>query len=306
MRAVRSLAWVALLVVGALAIAGLVVSLDHPPSGDARPELTGQDAANLAPRLDALRPTLETMAGASAALAAAGRDALGALRAGGAGGLPDALEAGDAALARLMAAHAILRDARPALIAGLDDGARLPATERERVAAIGEAVDGVEAIAAAWQDAEAATLLPAALVEAVAAHAAVVERATAAGRAARYEDAASTLDGAATALDALRDLRDRIATAGRETGTLDGLVVRLAERDAALRTLYAALAVSDGVRTPEVEVALAAVDATTTALVGADGELATAVGEAGASGITAALLVIDDGRGAIEAALGDR
>lgn len=306
MRAVRSLAWVVLLVVGSLAIAGLVVSLDHPPSGDARPELTSQDAAILAPRLEALRPALETMAGESATLAAAGRDALAALRAGDPDGLPDALEAGDAALARLITAHAIVRDARPALVAGLGDGARLPATDRARVAAVGEAVDGVEAIEAAWQDAVTATLLPAALVEAVADHASAVERATAAGRAARYEEAVTTLAAAASALDALRKVRDRIEGAGFSTTTLDGLLARLVDRDAALDRLYAALVVSDGVRTPEVEVALAAVDATTAALVGSEGELASAVGEAGASGITAALLVIEDGRGAIEAALGDR
>ena len=76
MRAVRSLAWVAVLLVGALAIAGLVVSLDHPPSGDARPELTGRDAAILAPRLAALQPTLGTMATEAEAVAAAGRGAL--------------------------------------------------------------------------------------------------------------------------------------------------------------------------------------------------------------------------------------
>jgi hypothetical protein len=306
MRAVRSLAWVALLVIGALAIAGLVVSLDHPPSGDERPEMTGRDAAVLAPRLAALQPSLEAMATEAEAVAAAGREALAALRAGDAAALPRTLDAGDAALERLTSATARVRDAAPGLLAGLGDGSRLPAADRERVAAVGVAVDGVEAIADAWLDAGTATLLPAALVAAVADHATAVERVMAAGRSAAYADAAAAVADAGQALDGVRAVRDRIVGAGLPVATLDGLVGRLADRDAALGALYVALAASDGVRTAEVDDALASVEATRAALDEADEELAVAVGQAGTSDITAALLVIDDGRGAIQAALGDR
>jgi hypothetical protein len=246
------------------------------------------------------------MATEAEAVAAAGRGAFAALRAGDAAALPLALDAGDAALERLTAATARVRDAAPGLLAGLGDGSRLPEADRERVAAIDAAVEGVEAIAGAWLETGTAALLPAALVAAVADHAAAVERATAAGRSAAYADAAAAVADASRALDGVRAVRDRVAAAGLQVAALDSLVARLADRDSALGALYATLAASDGVRTPEVDAALASVEATSAALDEADGDLAAAVGEAGASGITAALLVIDDGRGAIEAALDDR
>lgn len=305
MRAVRSLAWIALLIIGALAIAGLVETLDHPPSGDARPELTARDAAILAPRLASLQPSLGAMADEAQALSAAGRAVLAALRAGDPSGAADALDAGDAALDRLLAAAALVRDARPGLLVDLGDGSGLPVIDRERLAAVAAAVDGVPAVAGAWRDVRSASRLPGALVAAVADHATAVERATDAGRDAAYGVAAAAVGDAATALDAVRAVRDRIAEAGLPTATLDELVARLADRDAALGTLYAALAASDGVRTAQVETALATADATATDLADAAGALATAVGEAGASGIVDALLLIDDGRGAIDAALGD-
>lgn len=304
MRALRPLAWLLLLVVGSLAMAGLVVTLDHPPSGGDRPELTGRDAAVLAPRLAAIAPSLDAMGVAAGEVSAAGRDALAALRAGDAVALPAALDAGDTALDRLTAAAAVVRDAQPGLLAGLGDGSGLPAADRARVAAVAAATDGVEAIAGAWQDAGEAMLLPAALVSALDAHRDVVDRAAEAGRDARYGTAAGAIDDADAALEEVRSVRERIAAAGRPTGTLDGLLGRLADRDAALGTLYAALVASDGVRTADVEAALAAVDATTAALGSAEADLAAAVGEAGASVITDALLTIEDGRGAIEAALG--
>lgn len=305
MRAVRSLAWIALLIVGALAIAGLVETLDHPASGDARPELTARDAAILAPRLAALQPSLQAMADEAQTLSAAGRAALAALRAGDPGGADDALGAGDTALDRLIAAAAIVRDARPGLLVDLGDGSRLSVTDRERLASVAAAVEGVPAIAGAWRDAGRAARLPVALVAAVADHAAAVERATDAGRDARYGAAAAAVGDAAIALETVRGVRDRIAEAGFQTATLDRLVARLADRDAALGTLYAALAARGGVRTASVEAALAMVEATTADLGDPAGALATAVGEAGASGIVDALLAIDDGRGAMDAALGD-
>ncbi len=282
------------------------MSVDHPPGDDARPELTRRDAAILAPRLAALRPALEAMATGSAALSGAGRDALAALRSGDAGAIPAALDAGEAVLVRLTTAAAMVRDARPGLLVDLDDGLWLPSADRERVAAVGEALDGVEAMATAWRDASAAMLLPIALVEAVAGHTAAVQGATAAGRNGAYADASTWLADAAAGLERVRRVRDRIAVAGLETATLDGLMVRLADRDAALGALYAALVASDGVRTPAVEAALARVDATSAKLEAVSTDLAESVREAGASRVVEALLVIDDGRGAIEAALGAR
>ena len=86
---------------------------------------------------------------------------------------------------------------------------------------------------------------------------------------------------------------------------LDGLVGRLADRDAALGALYAELMSAGAVRTPAVEAALTALDAAKAALGTADADRDDALADAGARDVTVALLALDDGRGAIEAALAE-
>ena len=238
MRLVRMAAWVALLVIGSIAAAGLVVSLDHPASGDDRPELTARDAAILAPRLTAITPGLDGMAAAATALSAAGRGALVALRAGDAVALPVALDDGDRALTFLGDAARDVRTLAPGLLDGLGEGSGLPAADRARVAAVDAAIAAVEPLGAAWDALGAATLVPAAVMGAVGRHDAAVVAATAAGREERYADAVDALASAGDALTHATAARDRAASAGHSTDALDGLLTRLAAREAALRDRY--------------------------------------------------------------------
>ena len=74
----------------AVAGAGLILTLDHPPTDEGRPELTARGHALVAPRLTALEPDLEALAVSGDAVASAGRDTLTRLRALDAAGATDA------------------------------------------------------------------------------------------------------------------------------------------------------------------------------------------------------------------------
>jgi len=303
MRLLRPVAWIALVLAGSIAAAGLVVSLDHAASGDARPELTARDSALLAPRLAAIDAPLGRLADAARALSGAGRDALVGLRALDLPAVAEALDAGDLALGRLTIAADEVRGEAPSLLDGLGDGARLPAADRARVVAIAAAGDGADALVGAWADVRRSTVAPIALVGALHTHDDAVTTAAGAGRDARYRDALASLDAAAGALTDAIAVRDAAAGSGRDLTMIDGWLARLADHDAALRVLYTRLIASGGVRTADVEVALAALSATQAALPETQAGLVSAVTDIGAGDITPALLTIEDVRGMIEAAL---
>ena len=303
MRVVRASAWTLLLLVGAIAAAGLVISLDHPPSGDARSELTARDAAILAPRLAAMDAPLGRLAAAARALSTAGRDVLVRLRALDLPAVSAALDAGDAALGDLALASADVRAGTPGLLEGLGAGERLPAADRARVAAIAAVAEGGDRLAGAWADVGRASAAPAEVLAALRAHDGALARAAEHGRTERWAPALAALDEASAALAAAVGVRDELDRAGRDVATLDGLLARLSDHDVALRTLYAELETSGGVRTPAVDTALAAVTTTQAALPESQDALAIAVTDAGAADITPALLTIEEVRGTIEAAI---
>ncbi len=302
MRWVRRLGWLVLLVLGSLGIAGLVVSLDHLESGDARPELMARGAAIVEPRLAAIASPLAGMAIASDEVGEAGRAVLLALRAGDRSVARAALDAGDMAMGRLSAETGPVREAAPRLLDGVGPATRLSAADRARADAVTDAVAGADAVMAAWQAVRPATLLPEAFIAALARHGTAVDGASTAGRDGRYADALSAASGAAAALDEVRAVAAEALASGRPVGALGDLVARLAERDDALVALYAELATSGGVRTVAVDVALTRVDAARAALDQLPADLAGVVEELGGAELTDALLAIDDGHGAIEAA----
>jgi len=303
MRVVRASAWILLVLVGAISAAGLVVSLDHPPSGGARPELTARDAAILQPRLAALGVPLGRLAAGAQALSTAGRDVLVSLRALELPAATRALDAGDAALAELGFAAADVRAGASGLLAGIGEGEQLPEADRARVAAIATAGETGDGLARAWSEVGRAAAAPAALLTAVGAHEDALARAAGHGRAERWSAAMAALDEASTALATATHVRDEAGRAGRNVVALDGILTRLSAHDAALRALYAELEASDGVRTPTVDSALAAVTAAQAGLAEARDALGGAVADMGGADITPALLAIEEVRGAMEAAL---
>jgi hypothetical protein len=117
-RITGALAWVVAVLIVAVAGAGLILTLDHPPTDERRPELTARGHALVAPRLAAMDPELEGLATSGDAIAAAGRQTLTRLRALDASGTNDALIAGDSALTSLTEVRGRSLAARATLLQG--------------------------------------------------------------------------------------------------------------------------------------------------------------------------------------------
>jgi hypothetical protein len=303
MRVVRAIGWMALVIVGSLAAAGLVLALDHRPTPEARPELTAADAAVLAPRLAALEPALESLAAAAQAVADAGRETLVRLRALDLPGTTDALTAGDVAMGDLALALAQVRAQAAVLRDGLGDGRHLPPADRARLAAIDAALVAADGLPRAWADIGAATAAPARVLIARRDHEAAVRRAMDLLEASRIPEALAHLDAADAALADVAQVRTAAADAGRDVSALDAWIDPVAAHTTALRRLALALEAANGIATPEVEAARRAVDETKGPRPATDDALVAAVTDLGAGDLTAHLLAIEEARGAIEAAL---
>ncbi len=155
-RAVRGLGWLALAGVIAVSGAGLVVGLDHPATGAARPELTARGDAAFATALPPVRAALGRSASAADALAVAGREASAALRASDAATAEARLVEGDVALRDATVAAVDLAAARDALLAQVGD-ARLGAATRDRLVSLQAALDAVAQLPDAWASVRGST-----------------------------------------------------------------------------------------------------------------------------------------------------
>jgi len=147
--AIRGLGWVATVALIAVSGAGLVVALDHPATGSARPELTARGDAAFAAAMPAVRDALGKVASAADTLAEAGREAAAALRARDAATARARLAEGEEALAAATVAARDLVAARDALLEHVG-GARLGAATRDQLVTIQAAQDAVARLPEAW------------------------------------------------------------------------------------------------------------------------------------------------------------
>ena len=297
------MAWLALMVIVAVAGAGLVTSLDHAQTEAGRPELTAHGHALLASRLTVLVPELSGLAAAVDGTAAAGRDVLTNLRRLDAGATSKAIDAGYAQLASLEPALEAVTAARATLLDGTTMDA-LPASDAARVVAIDAAITAASSLAADWSLVAVSVDTPLTLLGLLDKHDQQVLAATDAGRAQAYADALLSLGAAGATLDRARASATDAQRRGLDTTTLDGWIGQLAGYDAALSTLYTALDASGGTLTAEAQTDLAAVDAAQAALPADRTGLVLIVTDVGAVPITDVLLKIEAVRGAVDAAAG--
>ncbi len=134
-----------------IAGAGLVLSLDHAPTEEGRPELTARGHALVAPRLAAMDTEVQRLATAGDAMAAAGRDTLTRLRALDVADSEAALDAGDMAIdRRLGASRERLAAARATLLDGTSLTA-LPTSDRLRIGTIDAAIAAAGELPGYWE-----------------------------------------------------------------------------------------------------------------------------------------------------------
>jgi hypothetical protein len=301
----RWLGWLGmalLLVIVAVAGAGLVIALDHPASGPNRPELTARAHALLGPRIEAIDPLLARLGSAANTIEGGGRDVLGAIRDRDPVAVVAALDQGDSALPELQASLEQLRVARARLLDGVASD-RLPQADRDRVETLDSAIAAGGELPAAWADVTLSAALPVRFLRASERHDDAVARSVELGRAGRFADAVEALDDADRALDDLRAVRSGANSRELDVTTLDDLLSRMAVHDAALRRLYQALADSNGEMTDAARRAQADEEAARRLLPDTTDPLVVVTSDLGGADATAAVIRIERAGVDIDAAV---
>lgn len=299
--------WIGAVLVISLGAAGIVTGMDPPPGDGARPDLTRHGDAQVTAALDTIEADLRAMAVDVAALGTQARGALAALNGSDPDTVQAAIDAGDGlvdAIGRRATAIRAALDEVP-LLDRPEAAYKVSAGVRERRDRLAGALPAIADLDADWARLTSGSLAAGRLAARLADHDAAVIAAAEQGRAAEYDAALATLDGADTAIAAARVQRDQLA-ATVDVSTLDRWLDLNAEYDAALRGLYVALRDVDGRVTDDVRDAIAAEQAAKDRLPPDARGLVLIMGDIGRGGMNRAVIAIEEARGALADALDPR
>ena len=237
-RALRAIAWTAVLVVLAASAAGLTGQFWHPPGSDARAELTYAGDTAMKVRLDAASTQLTAIAADIERLAGEAKTALEEVASPDSTRLQDSLQRGGQAAAAIDLETQALRES----LAGLPgDG---PAAEIDysnatlvRRAAVLAAIDAAGSVAGQWQSVTGRATDAAHLTSLIDQHNRAMIDATNRGRDRKYAEANTFIDSALLTVDQVVAVRKRIITSTDRT-VLDEWVDRNRTWDIALKALY--------------------------------------------------------------------
>ena len=291
-----------LLALVALGGAGLAVAADRPQNPGQRPELTWAADRAAQPWIDGLLQRLRAVDGQVADVARAGRSALENLQSLDIETMRGALADGERATTAADQALADLAAAQQQSAAHIERQ-RLGPDTLAALEAIDAAAQRVASVPALWDRIDARAALVGGLIDDLQRHDALVFRATTAGRQAHWDAALATLGDAAEPLAAASTVRD-LLRGGSATDTLDEVLARYTAYDSALRALYEYLAGGGSQSDARFETLQGQVDEAQQALPSDAGVLSFIVAEAAGTDITAALIEIEQVRGAIAAGLG--
>jgi hypothetical protein len=301
-RPLTFLAWLLMLLIVSVAGAGLILTLDHPPTEEGRPELTAKGHAIVAPRLAAIDTDIEQLATAGDAIAAAGRDTLTSLRALDVDAANAALAAGDTSITELGTITERLTAQRAALLEGTAMTS-LPASDRFRIGTIDAAMAAASELPGYWQAVVAAGSGPLDLLQSMQTHDRTVLAATTSGRNGKWADALTALVDAKRQLVPAHAVREVASKGGADVSTLDDLLVRVDAYDAALVDLYSALQDSGGQTNATTRAALERVNAAQQSLPTDQTAMVIVMSDLVGPTITPILLSIESARGALASAI---
>jgi hypothetical protein len=297
----RRLAWSVVLVLAAFGGAGLATAADRLPTGGARPELTWHADQQLAPRLAAMTTQLLAIDADLDELAGAGRDALSLLPALVPADIEAAVARGDAASARLADGLGPLSAMRAEQLALVEDS-RVSQANQRLLAGIDAAIAAADGLPGEWSEMANAARRVTLLLASLLGHDELVFAATDAGRRADWSGALALLEQAAQPLAQAGLLRDALAVEG-DVSTLDELLRRYADYDAALTNLYAEILRGGTQDSPALTALRAEVERTQALLPGNNDALRVVVSEAAGPSVASGLVVIEEARGAVGDAL---
>ena len=307
-RALKGLAWVALMVAVGLGAAGIVNAVDHVPGGGARPELTSAGDGEVLPMLDAATTDLSALADQVAALGVQARGALAALNGVDTSTVDEAIAAGDEIVADLrVRTAAIRRELATVPYVGTPSAPILLAPElAARHDALAAALDATEGLDDAWSRLTIGSVSATRLGDLLATHDDLVGQAAQQGRAARYDQAMDLLRQADAAITQAGSLRDQLANTVDVT-VLNEWLGRNANYDKALLAEYEALSVV-GTRITEAQSqaiaeAKAAEKAARDRLPPDTRGLVVIMAEIGRGGMNGAVIAIEQARGRLSDAI---
>jgi hypothetical protein len=302
-RLIAALVWAAIAVLVALGGAGIATELNHPPGGDARPELTWAGDQASTPALDAATAKLQVLSGAVDALGSSSRRALASFIAGDTQGLTTALSAGTDQLAAVSGASDGLQSALGAVpYTGADATLRVSPATRDRYGQLAATPDLTKNLEADWDVLSARAMAASVVPDLLALHDQQTAAAAKEGEAGHYQQALSLLDAPDATIVQARKLRDGLAE-NADVSTLTQWIDRQAAYDTALRQLYKAMLGSKGRVTGAVRSAFAAEEAAKGALPTDTRGIVAIMGDIARGGLNQVVIDIERARGALAEAL---
>lgn len=298
------LLWLAIVVLFALGSAGLVTAMAHRPGTDSRSELTWRADQAIKPALDEATTTLDVIATDFEELGGHGRLAIAALTTSDAAQLEESMAAGQRLVDRIAASVARLRS-RISTLPGFGpvQARYFSSATIERWNRIHAALDTTNGLGATWLRLVTGGTDAIRLMSLLQQYDEFVASAAKVGSEGDFEEAVHQLDLAAPVFQELRafqrELGNRI-----DVSLLDELLTRTSRLDDALRALYTLLVLTEGEQTPEVEAALADVDAARAALPEDTRAIAVILTEIGQAGPQEAVIRIEQARGRLLDAIG--
>jgi hypothetical protein len=299
-RLVGGVVWVAVVVVIALGSAGIVAGLNHPPDGSAGNELTDAGDAQVTPLLDAAATDLADLADQVESLGVDARTALAALNGTDSKTAEDAIAAGDALMADILARAAAIRHDLTVVpyVGTATAGIHLSDPVIARHAALVDALDATGGLDDSWLRLSIGSIAATRTSSLLAEHDRLVNQAVERGRLAHYADAIKKIDDAAAQLDAARDERDRLANTV-DVSVLDDWIGRNAAYDDALRDLYRAIPKIGKKVTPKIRAAVAAEAAARARLPPDTRGLVLIMADIGRGGMNGAVIAIEEARASL-------
>jgi hypothetical protein len=296
--------WLAVVVVFALGAAGLVTAMTHRPGTDSREELTWRADQAIKPELEFAIRELDAISVDFEALGRQGRVALGALTSGDAAGLDEAMTAGQVLVDRIATAVAGVRS-RLATLPGFGPiQARFFSPETiDLWNDIHVALDTTNGLGATWLALRTGGADGVRLMALLEDHDEFVGLAAKVGSEGDYPEAVHQLDLAAPVMAELRALEATLARRV-DVSLLTELLDRTGRLDEALHKLYTLMVLTEGEQTPEVDAALAEVDAARQMLPEDTRALGVILAEIGLGGPQQAVIAIEEARGRLLDAIG--
>ena len=298
-----ALAWLAIAVVIALGVAGIVASMNHMPSSSGRPELTwtGDRAAESA--IDAATDQLQHLADEVDGLSSTARHALTAVAAGDTNALASTIAEGSNQVG-VVKDEATELDTALGAVPGVNPTPELhmSAAMFHRYDALSETKGLTDGLESDWAAFTGRALNAATLTGLLSRHDQRTAAAAAQGSAAHYRQALDILDTSDAIVAQSRELRDKLR-ATTDVETLSIWLDRNAGYDAALRKLYQALLDSKGKVTDRVREAIEGEQVARQGLPPDTRGLVVIMSDIAQGGLNQAVIAIEEARGALGSAL---